>query len=266
MSKAIKRAASTLKLLDLQGGVTFESCLDDGECAMNMNKWLIECAWEVANKVGGIYTVIRSKVPVTKKEFGDNYIAIGPLNEASVRTEVEVKEPEIGALRRTLAKMRHSGVNVIYGNWLIEGYPQVVLFDIKSQFYKLGEWKKDLWEKTHIGTPDNDTESNDAIILGFLSSWFIGEFIYQLGEEPKYVIAHFHEWMAGIGLILCRMRNLDVSTIFTTHATLLGRYLCAGKCDFYNNLSHVDIYLFDVFCYDYNSKMDLISVGKLNPW
>jgi glycogen(starch) synthase len=63
--------------------------------------------------VGGIYTVIRSKVPVTKKEFGDNYIALGPLNEASIRTEVEVKEPEIGALRATIQAMRNSGIGVI---------------------------------------------------------------------------------------------------------------------------------------------------------
>ena len=62
--------------------------------------------------VGGIYTVIRSKVPTTKREFGDNYIAVGVLNEASIRTEVEVREPEIGALRRTLYHMRQSGVIV----------------------------------------------------------------------------------------------------------------------------------------------------------
>jgi glycogen(starch) synthase len=62
--------------------------------------------------VGGIYTVIRSKVPTTKREFGDNYIAIGPFNESSVRTEVEVREPEIGALRRTIHNMRQAGVNV----------------------------------------------------------------------------------------------------------------------------------------------------------
>lgn len=240
MSKAIKRAASSLKAID-EGGVTFESCLDDGEHAIEMNKWLIECAWEVANKVGGIYTVIRSKVPTTKKEFGDNYIALGPLNEASVRTEVEISEPEIGALRRTLSSMRQKGVNVIYGNWLIEGYPQVVLFDIKSAAYKLGQWKKELWECSHIGLPDNDMESNNAVIFGFLTTWFIGEFLHQLGKEPKYVIAHFHEWMAGIGLILCRMRSLEISTLFTTHATLLGRYLCAGKCDFYNNLANFNL-------------------------
>lgn len=57
------------------------------------------------------------------------------------------------------------------------------------------------------------------------------------------MIAHFHEWLAGIGLVMTRLRGYDCSLIFTTHATLLGRYLCAGSADFYNNLSHVRIYL-----------------------
>ncbi len=50
------------------------------------------------------------------------------------------------------------------------------------------------------------------------------------------VVTHFHEWLSGIGLILLRLKKLNVSTIFTTHATLLGRYLCAGSADFYNHL------------------------------
>lgn len=58
-------------------------------------------------------------------------------------------------------------------------------------------------------------------------------------EEKPHVVAHFHEWLAGIGLCLCRARRLPVATIFTTHATLLGRYLCAGAVDFYNNLENV---------------------------
>lgn len=50
---------------------------------------------------------------------------------------------------------------------------------------------------------------------------------------------HCHEWQAGVGLIALRTRHVDVATVFTTHATLLGRYLCAGKTDFYNNLDKV---------------------------
>lgn len=64
------------------------------------------------------------------------------------------------------------------------------------------------------------------------------QFLAQSEEKP-HVVAHFHEWLAGVGLCLCRARRLPVATIFTTHATLLGRYLCAGAVDFYNNLENV---------------------------
>ena len=55
------------------------------------------------------------------------------------------------------------------------------------------------------------------------------------------VIAHFHEWQAGVAIPLCKRRRIDVTTIFTTHATLLGRYLCAGSVDFYNNLRNFNV-------------------------
>lgn len=67
-------------------------------------------------------------------------------------------------------------------------------------------------------------------------------FVFQYAaqsEEPPHIVAHFHEWLAGLGVLLCRQRQLPVATIFTTHATLLGRYLCAGNVDFYNNLPEV---------------------------
>lgn len=57
-------------------------------------------------------------------------------------------------------------------------------------------------------------------------------------------MAHFHEWQAGIGLIVLRTRHVNVALVFTTHATLLGRYLCAGNIDFYNNLHKVRIIYF----------------------
>jgi len=63
---------------------------------------------------------------------------------------------------------------------------------------------------------------------------------YHVSNRPL-IIAHFHEWLAGVALVLIRKRNLDIATIFTTHATLLGRYLCAGDVDFYNNLKYFDV-------------------------
>lgn len=64
---------------------------------------------------------------------------------------------------------------------------------------------------------------------------------YTQHERKRAIIAHFHEWQAGLAIPLCRKRRIDVTTIFTTHATLLGRYLCAGSVDFYNNLQYFDV-------------------------
>ena len=40
--------------------------------------WLLEASWEVCNKVGGIHTVIVSKLPCVLQEYGDRYLSVGP--------------------------------------------------------------------------------------------------------------------------------------------------------------------------------------------
>lgn len=66
-------------------------------------------------------------------------------------------------------------LQVVYGRWLIDGYPKVILFDIGSAAHKLSEWRRELFEKCHIGIPDGDIESNDCLLFGFLTCWFISE-------------------------------------------------------------------------------------------
>ncbi|CED83554.1 glycogen synthase [Phaffia rhodozyma] len=201
---------------------------------------LFECAWEVANKVGGIYTVIKTKAPVTCAEYGKRYTLIGPLSYKSAPMEVDSVEPEPGsAMAKTLDSMRAQGVKLIYGNWLIEGAPRVILFDTSSMYHRMDEWKADLWTVAGIPAPANDHETNETIVFGYLVAWFLGEFVSH--HLTSAVVAHFHEWQAGLAIPLCRKRHIDLTTVFTTHATLLGRYLCAGSVDFYNNLQYFDV-------------------------
>ncbi|KAI8364364.1 glycogen synthase [Radiomyces spectabilis] len=206
------------------------------------NPMLFEIAWEVANKVGGIYTVIRTKVPVTVHEFGDRYCLIGPLSYAKAPMEVEALEPPNAKIREVLDEMSRHGVKYLFGRWLIEGAPNVLLFDTNSVLDKMNDWKGDLWRTAGIPSPPNDIETNDAILFGYLVAWFLGALApkYNHSSDPA-IIAHFHEWQAGVAIPLCKKRHIDVTTIFTTHATLLGRYLCAGSVDFYNNLQYFDV-------------------------
>uniref|UniRef100_UPI0025AE141E glycogen [starch] synthase, liver isoform X1 n=1 Tax=Doryrhamphus excisus TaxID=161450 RepID=UPI0025AE141E len=201
---------------------------------------LFEVAWEVTNKVGGIYTVIQTKAKVTVDEWGENYFMLGPYFEHNFKTQVEACDPPIPSIRKAMDALIHNGCQVYFGRWLIEGSPYVILFDIGSAAWNLDRWKGDLWETCNIGLPYQDREANDSLILGSLIAWFFKELTDQLGDKPN-VIAHFHEWQAGPGLILSRSRKIPMATVFTTHATLLGRYLCAGNVDFYNNLDKFNI-------------------------
>ncbi|AET37517.1 uncharacterized protein Ecym_1276 [Eremothecium cymbalariae DBVPG len=212
------------------------------------NHLLFETATEVANKVGGIYSVLKSKAPVTCGQYKEHYHCIGPLNPDSVQIEVEQIDWEHGdgvwsmemlPVKRTLQHMRERGVNFVYGRWLIEGAPKVILFDLESVRHHLSEWKSDLWTTAGIPSPEDDMETNNAILLGYTVAWFLGELAAQ--DQRHAIVAHFHEWLAGVALPLCRRRRIDVVTIFTTHATLLGRHLCAGNADFYNNLDSFDV-------------------------
>lgn len=215
--------------------------MDRGATAAEENRWLFEISWEVANKVGGIYTVIRSKAAVSVDELGDQYCLMGPYNDSCVRQEVEIMDPVDELFAPVIASMRDKGVKVYFGRWLIDGYPKVILFDIGSAAWKLDEFKRDLWTMVNIGVPWHDKESNDAIVFGFLVAWFLAEFRARWTDSKALIVAHFHEWQAGIGLLVARCRRLDISTVFTTHATLLGRYLCAGNVDFYNNLDKFNL-------------------------
>lgn len=221
------------------------SYMDRGQTANTENRWTFETAWEAANKVGGIYTVIRSKAFVSTEEMGDNYCLLGPYKEHSARTEVEEADfPPDSPLTTAVNAMRSQGYKLHTGTWLVDGNPQIVLFDIGSGAWQLDSYKQQLWDLCNLGIPHLDIEANDAIILGFMVAQFVAEFrkaAENYSDTPPRVVAHFHEWQAGIGLIVLRTRHIDVATVFTTHATLLGRYLCAGNTDFYNNLDKFSV-------------------------
>lgn len=193
--------------------------------------------------------MIRSKAYVSTEELGDQYCLIGPYKEACARTEVEEYDfPAGNPYGGAVQAVRNMGFKVHTGRWLVDGNPQIILFDIGSAAWRMDEFKNELWATTGIGVPHLDIETNDAIILGYMVATFIAEFrnsVEHYSKEnelgPSRVLAHFHEWQAGVGLIALRTRKTDVATVFTTHATLLGRYLCAGNTDFYNNLDKFSV-------------------------
>lgn len=202
------------------------------------NTLVIELSWEACNQVGGIYTVLRSKVPTMVNKFGGNYCLVGPYIPQAVTTEFEEIKEVSDPFSKAVAKMREMGFEAYYGKWLVTGRPKIVLLNPLSVFNRLGEIKYGLWERHHIETPD-DHLINQVVAFGFLNSIFL-QTLGARKHKDQSIVAHFHEWMAGTHIPELRKLQTPLCITFTTHATLLGRYLAMNDPEFYNHLPFFD--------------------------
>lgn len=197
---------------------------------------LFEVAWEVCNQVGGIYTVIRSKVPSVIEKWGaDNYFLIGPYFADQAAAHFDPATDYSTPVGKAVLKMQERGFDVYYGQWIVSGRPNVVLFNPYSVFDKLGEIKHQVWQDYHIALPGHDELLDKVVAFGFQVREFL-KYLCTSGFCSGKVIAHFHEWMAGVPIPGLRKENLNIKIVFTTHATLLGRYLAMNDNLFYDHL------------------------------
>lgn len=88
---------------------------------------------------------------------------------------MEELEPKDPALVKTIKSMNDRGIKTMYGRWLIDGAPRVLLFETSTAYGYLDEWKGDLWSVAGIPSPPGDSETNEAIVFGYVVAWFLGE-------------------------------------------------------------------------------------------
>jgi glycogen(starch) synthase len=199
---------------------------------------LLEVAWEVCNKVGGIYQVLRSKVPSMVDRWSSRYCLVGPYNEQTARVEFE-ESPLAGAVGQAVKQLNELGFEAHYGRWLVTGRPHVVLLNHLSVFEYLHEVKFRLWADHHLPTPGDDELINNVVGFGEMCRLFFS-LLGQKESHRRRIVAHFHEWMAGAAIPMLRKENWPGATVFTTHATLLGRYLAMHDNRFYDHLPYYE--------------------------
>ena len=198
--------------------------------------FLCEVAWEVCQQLGGIYTVIRSKVPDAVRRWGDRYCLVGPYDPQVSPAEFE-ETPPTGAVGRAVEALRAAGIDARHGRWLVTGQPRTVLLNPASVYSRLGEIKYLFWEHHQIGLPGDDGLVNQVIAFGHLVEQFLRALVAQ---ESRPVIAHFHEWMGASAIPEVRRARLPLAVVFTTHATTLGRHIAPNDPWFYDHVPFVD--------------------------
>lgn len=199
---------------------------------------LFECSWEVCNKVGGIYTVLSTKYEALRDNLGDRYIFIGPDVWKETRENPDFIEDK--SLYRTWADhAEKEGLRIRVGRWNIPGKPVAVLVDFTTLFPEKDKIFAALWETYKLDSLTGGWDYVEPALFGYAAGMVVESFYnYYLSPNDR-ILAHFHEWMTGAGILYLEKEAAHVATVFTTHATTLGRSITGNGLPLYSELDNI---------------------------
>jgi len=199
----------------------------------NIPEILFEVSWEVCNKVGGIYTVLTSKCKESLNRFGEHFLFIGPdiwREDHDNPDFIEDNTLFLGWKEHAFA----AGLSFRTGRWNIPGTPQVIIIDFTPLIAKKDEIFSKAWEDYRLDSITGGWDYIEASLFGYAAGMLIKSF----SEYYRFqqVIAQFHEWMTGMGILYLEKESPYIATVFTTHATTVGRSIAGNGLPLYEKL------------------------------
>lgn len=196
--------------------------------------YIFEVSWEVCNKVGGIHTVLTTKARLLQEQFGNRLIMIGPELPAGVTGNPEFTEDK--NLFPTWKKhMQKIGMRVRTGRWNIPGNPLVILVDFTPFFQQKNEIFTHFWTKFRLDSLSGQWDYIEPAMFGYAAGKVIEGFYHCHLNATDHIIAQFHEWMTGTGVLYLEENIPQIATVFTTHATVCGRAISGSGLPFYSS-------------------------------
>ncbi len=196
--------------------------------------YIFESSWEVCNKVGGIYTVLSTRAKTIQTSLNDRLIFIGP------DVWGDKPCPYFNEDKKMFTEWRKAAVNdgldIKVGRWNIPGEPVAVLVDFNKYFEKKNEIYGWLWEHYQVDSLHAYGDYDEASMFSYAAALVVEHYYhYNLSSADK-VVYHANEWMTGLGLLYINNKLPQVGTIFTTHATSIGRSIAGNMKPLYDYL------------------------------
>ncbi len=198
--------------------------------------FLFEVSWEICNKVGGIYAVVSSKALQAVDHYGEDVFLLGP----DMKNNAEFEETEEACWDKIRLLLVTRGLKCRLGRWNIPGRPKAILVDFTDR-YNSNQLLYDLWGSYGVDSLSGGWDYIEPVMF----SYACGEVIAALHDgyvapQKAHSVAHFHEWMCGAGLLAVKKLAPSVGTVFTTHATMLGRALAGSGVDIYKQMRQIN--------------------------
>jgi glycosyltransferase involved in cell wall biosynthesis len=196
--------------------------------------YIFESSWEVCNKVGGIYTVLSTRAKTLQEMLEDRIIFIGPDFWESSESPYFKEDSSLFAEWQWLAK--EQGIHVRVGRWTVPGEPIAILVDFKPYFEKKNEIYAWLWENYQVDSLHAYGDYDEASMFSYAAALVVESFYKHFLSKKQKVVYHANEWMCGLGALYINNKVPEIATIFTTHATSIGRSIAGNQKPLYDYL------------------------------
>ena len=197
--------------------------------------YIFEASWEVCNKVGGIYTVLSTRAKTLQEQFRDRIFFIGPDFWKGKENPLFTEYDNLCAAWKEYAAS-HDNLSVRVGRWNVPGEPIVILVDFQPFFAQKNDIYTEMWNRYQVDSLHAYGDYDEASMFAFAAGKVVESFYrYNLTDTDK-VVFQAHEWMTGMGALYLQAAVPEIATIFTTHATSIGRSIAGNGKPLYDYL------------------------------
>ena len=199
-----------------------------------MPDYIFESSWEVCNKVGGIYTVLSTRAKTLQEALQDKIVFIGP--DFWKEQESPYFREDKALLADWQEEAKKQGLKVRVGRWTVPGEPIAILVDFNPFFEKKNEIYGWLWENYCVDSLHAYGDYDEASMFSYAAALVVESFYNHYLDSSKKVIYHANEWMCGLGALYINNKLPQIGTVFTTHATSIGRSIAGNMKPLYDYL------------------------------
>ena len=189
--------------------------------------FIFSVSWEVCNKIGGIYTVLSTQAKTLMEESGATLIYVGPDLWEGKNNPLFIEDKSLYSLWRDYA-LATDGIPVRVGRWNIPGNPIVILVDFMSNYSLKNNIYGRAWDLFKVDSMHAYGDYDEASMFSYAAAMAVKSFYnFNIGPNDA-VVYHAHEWMTGLGALFLKYFIPQIGTVFTTHATSIGRSICGN--------------------------------------
>lgn len=197
--------------------------------------YIFESSWEVCNKVGGIYTVLSTRAKTLQDSFPDKVFFIGPDFWLHRKTPLFIEDKDLYAEWRNHA-LEHEKLSVRVGRWNIPGKPVAILVDFSPFFEMKNQIYAEMWNDFQVDSLHAYGDYDEASMFSYAAGKVVESFYKFYLTNNDRVIYQAHEWMTGMGMLYLQKAVPQIASIFTTHATSIGRSIAGNNKPLYDYL------------------------------